>query len=527
VPEHGHGDDSPQAPATLVQDRPRDDASADGAHASAQAPRRPGRRAALAAVLAVAAAVVAIVVLVSGGGKAAAPTTGVPAGETTATVTRRTLTESSTVDGTLGYGTSLELYDRVSGTFTWLPSVGATVSRGGTLWRVNNLPVVLMYGSVPAYRTLKEGVSDGPDVTQLNENLIDLGYDPYGAITDDEEFGEATAAAVRRWQKAEGLRETGEVELGRVVFAPGARRVTAVKVALGQDPPGAAGAEGPSSKKPSSDAPDEEPGTNGHATEKKAAKEKEAKEKAAKEKADKERHGKEPAEEPNDKDASKEPDDKEAAKTPADDDESEGKEPAGGSEGASGAGMVVLSTTSTQQLVQLKVKAEQQTLAHVGETAPVTLPGGDVVQGRIIEVGSVASTSSSGESEKGSAGSSGESESATIPVTLALARPVAHLDEAPVSVELVKSVRRDVLAVPATALTATAGNPVGAAGNPAGAAGNPAGAAGYAIEVLASSPEGEGTRRVALAVTPGMFAGGYVQVEGPGVREGLTVIESE
>jgi peptidoglycan hydrolase-like protein with peptidoglycan-binding domain len=348
-------------------------------------------------------------------------------------------------------------------------------------------------------------------VTHLNENLIDLGYDPYGAITDDEEFGEATAAAVRRWQKAEGLRETGEVELGRVVFAPGARRVTAVKVALGQDPPGAAGAEGPSSKKPSSDAPDEEPGTNGHATEKKAAKEKEAKEKAAKEKADKERHGKEPAEEPNDKDASKEPDDKEAAKTPADDDESDGKEPAGGSEGASGAGMVVLSTTSTQQLVQLKVKAEQQTLAHVGQSAPVTLPGGEVVQGRIIEVGSVASTPSSDESEKGG---SGESESATIPVTLALARPVAHLDEAPVSVELVKSVRRDVLAVPATALTATAGNPVGAAGNPAGAA-------GYAIEVLA------GTRRVALTVTPGMFADGYVQVEGPGVREGLTVIESE
>ncbi len=503
APEHGPGGEPPQAPAPPVQDRPHDDASADGARASAQAPRRPRRRAALAAVLAVAAAIVAILVLVSGGGKGAAPTTGVPAGETTATVTRRTLTESSTVDGTLGYGTSLELYDRVSGTFTWLPSVGATVSRGGTLWRVNNLPVVLMYGSVPAYRTLKEGVSDGPDVTQLNENLIDLGYDPYGAITDDEEFSEATTAAVRRWQKAEGLEETGEVELGRVVFATGARRVTAVKVALGQDPPGAAGAEGPGSKKPSSDVPDEEPGTNEHAAEKKAAKEKEAKEKA-----DKERHGKEPSEEPNDKHASKEPDDKEAAKPPADDGESDGKEPAGGSEGASGAGMVVLSTTSTQQLVQLKVKAEQQTLARVGQSAPVTLPGGDVVQGRIIEVGPVASTPSSDESEKGGGGASGEGESATIPVTLALARPVAHLDEAPVSVELVKSVRRDVLAVPATALTATA-------------AGNPVGAAGYAIEVLA------GTRRVALAVTPGMFADGYVQVEGPGVREGLTVIESE
>ncbi len=114
------------------------------------------------------------------------------------------------------------------------------IGRGGTLWRIDDLPIVLMYGSVPAYRTLEQGISDGPDVAELNQNLIDLGFDPYGAIADDESFGEATAAAVKRWQKAEGLPETGEVELGRVVFAPGARRVTDVKVTLGQDPPGAA-----------------------------------------------------------------------------------------------------------------------------------------------------------------------------------------------------------------------------------------------------------------------------------------------
>jgi len=56
--------------------------------------------------------------------------------------------------------------------------------------------------------------------------------------------------------------------------------------------------------------------------------------------------------------------------------------------------------------------------------------------------------------------------------------------------------------VPATALIATAGG-------------------GYAVEAL------QGGRRVVLGVTPGMFAGGYVQVEGAGVREGVTVIESQ
>jgi membrane fusion protein, multidrug efflux system len=411
--------------------------------------RRRRRLAAGGAVLLAVAAVAVVLTAESGSSAKPGSGNGVAPGETTTTLARRTLSESSTVDGTLGYGSTLELYDRVSGTFTWLPAVGAAIDRGGTLWRVNNQPVALMYGSVPAYRTLEQGVSDGPDVTELNENLIDLGYDPYGAIADDEDFDEATAAAVRRWQHAEGLPETGKVELGRVVFAPGARRVTAVKVALGQDPPGSAGA-------------------------------------------------KEPKEEPGSK---KEP----ASKKPASKKEPSSKEP-GANEAGPGAGMVVLTTTSTQQIVRLKVKAEQQTLARVGQSAPVTLPGGDVVQGRIIEVGSVASSAvGEGEKEKGGGGGGekgGEGESATIPVTLALEHPVAHLDEAPVSVELVKSVRRDVLAVPATALTATAGG-------------------GYAIEAL------EGARRVQLAVTPGIFANGYVQVEGAGVREGLTVIESE
>jgi multidrug efflux system membrane fusion protein len=415
--------------------------------------RRRLRWLAAGALALVVVAVPAVVLLGSGSGGQHGSDTGVPVGDTTASVTRRTLTESSTVDGTLGYGSTLELYDRLGGTFTWLPSVGAVIDRGETLWRIDDLPVVLMYGSVPAYRALKQGVSDGPDVTELNENLIDLGFDPYGAIVDDESFGEATAAAVKRWQKADGLTETGEVELGRVVFAPGARRVTDVKVTLGQDPPGATKGKGkPAKGKPGKEAP---------------AKEEPAKEKPAKE---------------------------ESAK------DDPGKESPGGESGAT-AGEVVLTTTSTQQLVQLKVKPEQQQLARLGETVTVQLPDGGQARGHVTQVGTVASESSgSGDEAKGSP--SGESGESTIPVTIALDHAVAHLDEAPVSVELVKSIRREVLTVPATALIATAGR-------------------GYAIETL------EDDRRVTVPVTPGMFAGGYVQVEGAGVREGMTVIESQ
>ena len=403
-------------------------------------------------------AVLGVVLLDSGSGGHHGPETGVPVGDTTANVTRRTLSESSTVSGTLGYGTTLELYDRLGGTFTWLPSVGAVIGRGGTLWRIDDLPVVLMYGSVPAYRTLEQGVSDGPDVSELNENLIDLGFDPYGAITDDESFGEATVAAIKRWQRAEGLTETGEVELGRVVFAPGARRVTAVKVALGQDPPGA-------------DATTPDKGRSSPPGKRKSAKRKPAKRAPAKEKPAKD----EPAKEDPAKDS-----------------------PSG--ESGAGAGEVVLTTTSTQQIVQLKVKPEQQQLARLGESVTVQLPSGGEAPGHVIEVGTVASESSSAANEpKGSSGESGES---TIPVTIALDRHVAHLDEAPVSVELVKGIRRNVLTVPATALIATTGG-------------------SYAVEALAQD------HRVTVPVTPGMFAGGYVQVEGAGLREGMTVIESQ
>jgi peptidoglycan hydrolase-like protein with peptidoglycan-binding domain len=422
---------------------------------------RPRRRwlAAFALALGVL-AVLAVVLLDSRAPKRASADTGVPPGDTTAIVTRRTLSEGSTVDGTLGYGGKLELYDRLAGTYTWLPAVGAVVRRGGTLFRIDDLPVVLMYGSVPAYRTLKQGVGDGPDVAELNSNLIDLGYDPYGAIVDDDVFSAATAAAVRRWQKAAGLRETGEVELGRIVFAPDARRVTEVHVGLGQDPPAARATS---------------PG-------KRAKKRKPKHPKRAK---------RSPAKTP----AS-------TSSRPSKSSDAPSKAPSGEQSPSAGSGELALSTSSAQQIVTLKVKAEQQQLAHVGERVPVTLPGGGVVRGRITGVGTVASEAkASGDDEKGSPSDEG-SEAATIDVTVALERPVAHLDEAPVSVELVRSVRRDVLVVPATALVATAGG-------------------GYAVEAL------QGARRVTVAVTPGMFASGYVEVEGAGVREGLKVIEAQ
>jgi peptidoglycan hydrolase-like protein with peptidoglycan-binding domain len=415
--------------------------------------RRRRRLAATALLLAIAA--VAVIVLLGSGSRP--PSSGggqLGPGRTTSVVARRTLTESSNVEGTLGYGAKVDLYNRLAGTFTWLPAVGGIVGRGETLWRIDNRPVALMYGPVPAYRTLKAGVGDGPDVAELNRNLIDLGFDPYGEIDEDPHFGAATVAAVRRWQESEHLPKTGEVELGRVVFAPGARRITALEVSVGQDPP----AISPAEEAPEEEAPEEE-----RVDQRPAAKEPD--------------DHKSPAEEPDADEPAKEP---------------EAPEPSSQAAAAEPA----LSTTSTRQLVQLELSAAEQSLAHVGKSAPVTLPDGNVVKGHITEVGTVAGAAESSGPEGGGEGG-GEP---TISVTVALDHPVARLDQAPVDVELVKQVRRHALAVPATALFATAGGR-------------------YAVEAL------KGARRVVLPVTPGMFADGYVQVKGRGIHPGLKVVE--
>jgi peptidoglycan hydrolase-like protein with peptidoglycan-binding domain len=180
-----------------------------------------------------------VVVLVTvGGGTAAAlgfggGTTDKPASSTmppgTAKVTRMTLTETADVDGILGYGPATSVDVQGSGRITWLPTPGAAVERGKALYKVNEKPVVLLYGSVPMYRPLAPGVT-GSDVKQFEENLAGLGY---RGFTVDNAYSSATAAAVTDWQEDLGLTQTGTVTPEAVVYAPGAIRVAERKAGIG------------------------------------------------------------------------------------------------------------------------------------------------------------------------------------------------------------------------------------------------------------------------------------------------------
>jgi hypothetical protein len=114
--------------------------------------------------------------------------------------------------------------------YTMLPSAGAVVRRGNALYAVDGRPVLLLYGRVPAWRAFRSGMSPGRDVAELNANLRVLGYG--GGLGDS--FTAATRRAIVALQAAQGLPQTGVLELGLVVFKPGPVRVTSVTPTLGQ-----------------------------------------------------------------------------------------------------------------------------------------------------------------------------------------------------------------------------------------------------------------------------------------------------
>jgi peptidoglycan hydrolase-like protein with peptidoglycan-binding domain len=152
----------------------------------------------------------------------------------TATVQRQDLSGQTKVSGTLGYAGTASVQSPLSGRVTWLPKVGAVIGRGGTLLAVDNRPVQLFYGAKPAWRDLAVGVDDGPDVNQLERNLVALGYDPDHDISIDNHYTWATAAAVRRWQKARGLDQTGTFTTTMpAVFLPWAVRVNTLSASVG------------------------------------------------------------------------------------------------------------------------------------------------------------------------------------------------------------------------------------------------------------------------------------------------------
>jgi multidrug efflux pump subunit AcrA (membrane-fusion protein) len=108
--------------------------------------------------------------------------------------------------------------------------VGQTVRQGQVIYKVSGSPVVLLYGQVPAYRTLSAGMT-GADVTQLNHDLVRLGYASSADITalGWDYFSWQTRYALEQLQSALGIASpSGTLSLGSAVFLPGPALITAL-----------------------------------------------------------------------------------------------------------------------------------------------------------------------------------------------------------------------------------------------------------------------------------------------------------
>lgn len=344
---------------------------------------------AVAAILVAATAIGGVILASQGGNSGDTPRKAAPA---TADVTRGDLVDTTSVDGSLTYAGERRVMGRTPGTMTSIPAEGRVIEQGDALYRVDRRPIVLMYGRLPLYRPLRQGMTDGPDVRQLEKALKSLGYG--SAVTVDDHFSATTAQAVRAWQKDNGLARTGSADASQVVFLPSAVRVTGTTAQVGD---------------------------------------------------------------------------------------------------RVGAGQRILTVTSTEKVVHVDLNADEEDVAHKGALVTVQLPDGSTAKGKITSVGAVA------KKKDDSTDTSARTPQATIDVDIALTAPAGSLDQAPVTVTMESSRRKNVLSVPVEALLALREG-------------------GYGVEVV----EPGGAWRIA-AVTTGAYGGGRVEVSGSRLTAGMKV----
>jgi len=158
----------------------------------------------------------------------------------TVKVKKGKLSAMVSLNGTLTYrarsdGSPYSVINQALGRYTELPDNGDKVECGDVFYRVDNKPVLLLCGTVPAYRDLHYGYV-GKDVGQLNRNLHTLGYDAKAGVDinpDDNTFTWMTDRALKVLQHDTGSNVTGELYLDDAVFLPESVRIAKVSGELG------------------------------------------------------------------------------------------------------------------------------------------------------------------------------------------------------------------------------------------------------------------------------------------------------
>lgn len=188
------------------------------------------------------ATVVAVVALGAGGAggyylgsrePGSADTAKTPVALTTAKVQQLDLTTYDDTTATLGFSTSVTVSSPAAGTVTSVVAGGDTVDAGSVVATIDGAPVVAMVGDIPTYRDLSTSSSDGPDVRELELNLVQLGFDTDHAIVIDNHYDKATKAAVTVFEDNIGLTGDGKITKGELLFVPGRLLVDTVSASVG------------------------------------------------------------------------------------------------------------------------------------------------------------------------------------------------------------------------------------------------------------------------------------------------------
>jgi peptidoglycan hydrolase-like protein with peptidoglycan-binding domain len=132
-------------------------------------------------------------------------------------------------------GSPYSVINQARGTYTKLPDDGDKVDCGDVFYRVDDNPVLLLCGSVPAYRGLHVGEL-GNDVRQLNQNLHTLGYDAAAGVVvnpNDSSFTGQTQKALQALQHDKGAAVTGTLGIDGAIFLPESVRIAKVTGELG------------------------------------------------------------------------------------------------------------------------------------------------------------------------------------------------------------------------------------------------------------------------------------------------------
>ena len=159
----------------------------------------------------------------------------------TAVVTTVDFVKETEIDGTLGFGHVERLPNLSTGIITWLPQPGSVIDFGDVIYKIEDVPVILLSGTVPMFRNIDATTPAALDVVQLQTHFLEMGFtDSYPVtrsmhdLNEDRYVTDVKDAEIKDWQESVGVEPTGRVNKGQIVFRPEPIRVDAVTAQLGQ-----------------------------------------------------------------------------------------------------------------------------------------------------------------------------------------------------------------------------------------------------------------------------------------------------